>query len=305
VAAQPIQFHGKYRQRLVAFIDILGFSERIKATKGKANEVAKIADCLKEHVRGDEEERRAIYGGRWTDDGHDDFEYGLLAEQTAAADFRQSTFSDNIVMSVEPVDEGLSHLASQCSHMIVQLMKQGLYCRGGLALGDLLHEPTDNVVFGPAMIEAYDIERTIAGFPRVVLSGDVVDLLIGDLGEEPRSLLEVQKPARRFIWCEDGPCILNPFFALQSLLFHDLDAMIQEADKVSLDRILRIFQSDGIEMRNHLMVELRKAAHKPEYFRKLKWLASHFNHELATRPVLGKPFVEQVDFRELFSGSGA
>lgn len=300
MTANRIQFNGEYRQRLVAFIDILGFSERIRTTRSRPAEVTKIAECLEKHVRGDEGERRVVYGFELDDDGEVlPSSNGVLAAETAEADFRQSTFSDNIVMSVETNVGGLNHLADQCGNMILELMKQGLYCRGSITLGDLLHE--QNVVFGPALVEAANIEKGIADFPRVLASADVVDFIYREHDQHPRERIEAPQPAKRFMWCEDGPCMLNPFHGLQGVL-GDLSAFKKNRSfpQENLDKAFAHYQEEARDMRRHLVEQLRAASHQPSHFRKLKWLGELFNFELARRPVMGKPLVEEIYFNELF-----
>ena len=50
----------------------------------------------------------------------------------------------------------------------LELMQEELLIRGGVAKGELYHKK--GVMFGPAFIEAYRIEKTFAKYPRVVLS---------------------------------------------------------------------------------------------------------------------------------------
>ena len=49
----------------------------------------------------------------------------------------------------------------------VALIQEGLLVRGALTLGPM--ERSYKVLFGPGLIEAYDLERTKARFPRIVL----------------------------------------------------------------------------------------------------------------------------------------
>jgi hypothetical protein len=50
----------------------------------------------------------------------------------------------------------------------------GIFVRGGISFGDVVHDK--NLLFGPAMTEAYYLESKYAKFPRIILSKEVVAL---------------------------------------------------------------------------------------------------------------------------------
>jgi hypothetical protein len=103
---------------------------------------------------------------------------------------RMTYFSDNIGASV--VIEGLDTTQQQravCQVLrllagiqVSYLREFAILCRGGVAIGQCFHN--ENVLFGPALVEAYRLEQTASG-PRIALSpgaaalagGGVVPLL--------------------------------------------------------------------------------------------------------------------------------
>lgn len=90
-----------------------------------------------------------------------------------------STFSDHIVFSF-PVSQlsfgglggemltALFQIDSFVAWVVRSALANGFLTRGGVALGKLYH--SDGVVFGPAMIEAHDLESKTSVYPRVVVS---------------------------------------------------------------------------------------------------------------------------------------
>jgi hypothetical protein len=81
-------------------------------------------------------------------------------------------FSDTLVLA-EPVgDQGeglaLGGLVRQASQLQSNLIAQGFFMRGALALGDF--HIRDGVIFGPALVEAAELEHDVAVHPRIVLS---------------------------------------------------------------------------------------------------------------------------------------
>lgn len=47
------------------------------------------------------------------------------------------------------------------------MTKCGLLIRGGLTVGELYHD--ENIVYGPAMIRAYEMENKMAIYPRIIV----------------------------------------------------------------------------------------------------------------------------------------
>jgi hypothetical protein len=109
---------------------------------------------------------------------------------------RTTYFSDNIGASV--VIEGLGLPAQKRAVLkllrllagiqIKYLREFGILCRGGVAIGQCFHD--DNIIFGPALVEAYILEL-MAETPRIVVTDPVVELA-GDVSVP----LHVAEPLR-------------------------------------------------------------------------------------------------------------
>jgi len=52
------------------------------------------------------------------------------------------------------------------------LIDYGFIIRGAITIGDLYHD--ERIVFGPALNQAYEIESTIANYPRVIVDKRIV-----------------------------------------------------------------------------------------------------------------------------------
>jgi hypothetical protein len=84
-------------------------------------------------------------------------------------------FSDTLVVAspVEAPDEeeaALGGLILQTAALQLNLIRNNWFLRGGIAVGEMYLR--DGLVFGPALIEAFDVERSLAVYPRIVLSKD-------------------------------------------------------------------------------------------------------------------------------------
>lgn len=139
----------------VCFIDILGFSNMItnEFGKGKGEELFEnfysiITDIYK-----------------WM-------------KETNKINGEIKIFTDNIVLGKPIRDDGESELGSiftTISAYQLQLALEGMFVRGGITTG--LHYMDDDIVFGPALIEAYNLESKEANVPRVILSESAVELV--------------------------------------------------------------------------------------------------------------------------------
>lgn len=145
-----------YQDRFIAFVDILGFRDIIDRSKREPPEVT-IEEILSALNYPEPAAKGEMLIG----------EVGDISE----SDHKVTQFSDSIVISTEPSESGLLYLVDHVERIVFNLLKLGVFCRGGIAKGLLFHEK--NLVFGQAMIEAYDLEHEKADYPRVILSKEV------------------------------------------------------------------------------------------------------------------------------------
>jgi hypothetical protein len=107
-----------------------------------------------------------------------------------------STFSDHVVVSWRTsgelivdslwTDIVLKDALRVLSAVAERALRIGLLVRGGMSVGQLFHG--DDVVFGEAMVTAYELECSVAKYPRVVVAGGIIDRLNPtDLKTAPRS----------------------------------------------------------------------------------------------------------------------
>ena len=147
----------------VVYVDFLGTSDAIHDT-GRASELLSLLVSL-----------AALRG-----------EFSVEKNPTASgSQFNArpavSTFSDHIVLSVSlprlhaaGVDERMAGFAffHQMQFTVASIaaaaLRIGFLVRGGATIGKLYH--VGSVVFGEAMVEAYNIEARISVYPRIVIS---------------------------------------------------------------------------------------------------------------------------------------
>lgn len=150
----------EYEDRVVCFIDILGFKNHIKQTDtgNQKNDKRYIGNLI-----------HAIEGIRlYTGQDSLEIEAGISPSKQV------TLFSDSIVISFFSNEESevfstlLSLLWAQ-----TELISHGILCRGAIVRGKLIHTP--NYVLGPALVEAYTLEDEATLYPRIILDDSIIN----------------------------------------------------------------------------------------------------------------------------------
>lgn len=136
-----------YEDRLVLFVDILGFKKIIEHSASDPSEIKRVIKAiqrLKEIGSGDLFESKQV-----------------------------TQFSDCLVASYR-VDErsAVFEMIVEVGFALVELVEMGFLLRGGISVGKLIHD--EDLVFGPALVRAYELESKVAINPRVVVGSEVL-----------------------------------------------------------------------------------------------------------------------------------
>ena len=155
-----------YKERVIVFYDILGWRGITEKTGGDPERIGRLRREILLHSR--------------------------ILHKMKAENSQVSTFSDNVAISA-PVDQNLPNLLQAVTVMQLGTQSRGLLIRGGVTIGQLVHD--SECVFGPALNRAYDLERRVAKYPRIILDPEL--FRAGDMSE--------------FCSVEDGVNFLDPF----------------------------------------------------------------------------------------------
>ncbi|HEV2642282.1 MAG TPA: hypothetical protein VGT98_06230 [Candidatus Elarobacter sp.] len=138
-----------YEQRLILFLDFLGFKEIVEETTTDPKHLARLLQAI-------------------------DF-LSQLKPDEADGGKQVTQFSDSVVVSY-PVSAPSSVfiLAYEVALLIIDLAYAGFLVRGAITLGLLIHN--DEYLVGPAMIRAYQMESREAKNPRVVIDPRIVKI---------------------------------------------------------------------------------------------------------------------------------
>ncbi|PTX58385.1 hypothetical protein C8N46_11430 [Kordia periserrulae] len=248
----------KYENRLIAFIDILGFKEIVRSSEkddSKIEFLYSVLDYLKSW------ETSESWSSQLVEIEEDAQKKGV--ENFDIRDKTNSTsFSDSIVVSVKVennVNEMASTLIVNLAYIGAILFEKGILFRGGLTIGNLIHNE-NGTVFGQGLIDAYQLESNNAKFPRIVLSDKLLKQLNYPL-ETKRNRYPYHQYLERF---NDGCVGFH-----QMIYFQVIESWIEMTDekiKISLGKIRKVIVNG-----------LDTSFENPSVFEKFKWLKEQYN----------------------------
>lgn len=167
-----------YEKRIIGFIDILGFGQLVADSEQDEKKFSLIQAVLRKL-----NEVNDIYGSPESFFAHsnystlpDDFKsdldeiYKKMKSEAEPERVKITTFSDSIVFSCPATSNGLSNFRYFLIKLLVETSEYQLLLRGGITCGSLLH--SDDMIFGPAMNQAYYLESKLAKQPRIVIDSD-------------------------------------------------------------------------------------------------------------------------------------
>jgi hypothetical protein len=222
-----------------AFLDVLGFSERIRESYKLGTHDSLLASF------------HSILGKA----------IGRLKKDSDGSMLYFKSFTDNVVLAHPGFSDDLE---SEFGFILWSLREyqfnmacEGFFVRGGLSVGPLFMDETS--VYGAALLEAYELESKIAVNPVVALSDDAMKLVDHHMtyyfNERPPQVRDVLR----------GP---NGRYFINYLT----EAIYEtgHGDKLAV-KLLR-------KHKNNVVAELRKHRKNPRVFEKFAWLAAYHNH---------------------------
>lgn len=141
-----------YEKALVIFIDILGSQER-----QDFDELYKINSKFHNELESNQS----------MDMKHTVYERYI----TSFSDCAYIIYHYKNDVGVERKDDGkLFNVALANTERVIQaFLYEGFICRGGISYGDVYFERNRNILFGPAVNVAYQLESGVAVYPRIIV----------------------------------------------------------------------------------------------------------------------------------------
>jgi hypothetical protein len=225
-----------YEERYCAFIDILGFTELISNIRRGHIRFEAVRDVLNR------------------------IHEPLNFDAAGSADFRATTISDAIALSTSLSAAGLASLVDMVSSLALGALELGYFTRGALCRGLLYHDK--DTVFGEALIAAYQLESSIARYPRIMVTKQVYD---DALGSNVTTYFQTH-----LTQADDGPYFVDVLEEIRIGL-KVIDAGVLE--RTITDPKLASFS----RMREQIERQVAETVDNPDHFEKAQWFARYWN----------------------------
>lgn len=234
LAGKPV-----HRLSYCAFLDVLGFSERIRDSYKNGS-----ADTLLESFH--EILARSI---------------AQIKQSTDESMLYFKSFTDNVVLAhprfSSDMESEFGFILWSVNEYQFQMALKGFFIRGGLAVDQLFMD--ENSVYGAALLEAYRLESKVAVNPIVVLCDNTMKLVDMHIGYYSG---EIAPQIRDVLKGPDGRYFLN----------YLTECIIEGDDREYLD-------ADSLRLHKHQIESaLKSYAAIPTVFSKFSWLAAYHNY---------------------------
>lgn len=181
-------------------------------------------------------------------------------------DWAIKVFTDNIILGYplrwDHHESVIATVAQSISGYQLGMAKDGYFIRGGMSFSDLYMD--QNLVYGGALLEAYDLEHTIARDPRIVVSQRVKDLIL----EHFRYYAQPQYAPQNnyFLLDSDGQIFVH---YLECCFLDKYGSQINDLDTLGSHK-------------EHIEKGLASYARQPRVLAKYAWLANYHNFTISS-----------------------
>ncbi|MGN6710117.1 hypothetical protein [Anaerocolumna jejuensis] len=257
-------------ERIVAFVDILGFKNMVKDSLKSLESANSLHEALKRifELKNHNENPTEMTSLR---------EFGVEI----------STFSDSIVISY-PIDYegGLFFVLMELIHLQLDLACYGILIRGGLSIGLLYHD--GNIVYGPAMNEAYYLESKCAIYPRIIIKKE--DIIEG-----------IRKTRAEQNTMEQDINYVMSCLKVDNDEWFFLDILRQYQELVDWGDE---YYNWLVNIRKIIISGLNQYSNSPRVYEKYNWLKKYYNEVVTDRnaryPVPDENYCDQIGFRRSY-----
>lgn len=156
-----------YAESLICWIDMLGFSVWINNTRQKNEKDSRENVTM----------LRNLFVGAaklmtpWKDKTYRMID-GMGLAGVTKVNYRYTHFSDTVVISTSDKSaDGAVWLCERALELAVYLTQNKMPFRGAIVQGELYHSHSN--VFGPAVIDAHNLETKCANYPRIIIEPEL------------------------------------------------------------------------------------------------------------------------------------
>lgn len=264
----------QYQKKVVAFIDLLGFSESVVASERDAKARDRVFQLI-DNLRGAGPTEQTSVDLQFQAMRNMPLAYvsAITNEEFVAQReggkpaVRKAVFSDSIVLSADA--EHIDSLLYEVLQIERMTFRHGVFIRGGIAHGAFSHEGQTAV--GPALIDAYIMESREARVPRVLVSEDVQRLA----SKDSRSKFHID---------EDGLTYISDW---RACLLPQNPVVPPDAITSSMDIFLRSVALSMNSLKTAIQTETSKSK-KESLAEKYAWLSQRMSRLVEWRNQRGR-----------------
>ena len=249
----------QYEKQLISFIDILGFKEIVKNSENDPQLLKNICETIRFLKKWE----KPTSWNLETIEIEEDAQLRGLDSFNITDKSYCTCFSDSIIVSVKiatgDINALFSTLVANLALMGANLAEQGIFIRGAITIGNLIHE--NDIIIGQGLIDAYNTETKLANFPRIVISEKLLKELIYPLETKSN-----RYPYHLYLTRDKDGCVgfhqLKYFEVIQASPKNNIL-------KASLDKI-----------RKEIIKALDSSFESPSIYQKYQWLKDQYNNNL-------------------------
>lgn len=145
---------------IVAFVDILGFSNMVKSDCENRSDSIRYFEVLRE----------------------------VNKETQKIGECTITQFSDSVIFSLPLSEENYIKMIEILAEYQRKLLYHNIICRGAIAYGK--HYKEDDFMFSQALIEAYQLESKEAIYPRIIISKNLLEYIKPFIQHPPSCLVQ-------------------------------------------------------------------------------------------------------------------
>ncbi|KFN38722.1 MAG: hypothetical protein JU82_10410 [Sulfuricurvum sp. MLSB] len=219
----------QYEDRIVIFLDVLGWGNLVEKSVENTDVLTNIANIA--------------YNAK-------DMSENLNSEKEFPLFSRVTNFSDSLVISLSIDDLYPQRIEFFLMPLISAALHAGMFIRGGITRGAIYHD--NNMVFGPALNKAYQLESKDANYPRIIIDESVHEICY-------KNKIEFLKNWRKI---NDDYFFYDFIYTLTQFIFDSKTIVYEETInklKQTIEENLNIHENDD------------------RIYQKYIWLAKYFN----------------------------
>jgi hypothetical protein len=249
-----------YTNRAVAFLDVLGFQNKLKEFEDEAIQFYSdfVADNVEDDTDEDEVGGRVYYSQKATDFIET---FNKAISKLDNDKFSYYLFSDNICITAKNIsndgEKSLVELLLVISELYFEFVQKGYFLRGGIDYGLFIDKAS--IALGVPLATAYKMESSLAVFPRIILSKDFVKQLSNHIAIDEYEIDSILNSSLVKVSCEIQYLnVFNHIFKVE-----DKEYFFEKYNHYISENLLSSSVSESI-------------------FIKYKWLADEFNSFIET-----------------------